>query len=204
MTITELRDTLDGPSPEYIAKQMHAVPDAPVVSREAFILERCKGKVVLDIGASGPMHAAIKEVASKVYGIDRPDGAEWTFDETDYGERWLMDLDAKGGWIPKRDDVEVISCGEVIEHLSNPGMFLESLKHAYTGIPVIITVPNAFAEVGRKHLERGTECVNLDHVAYYSYRTLRELLRRAGYGIKEFYWYRGRPRFSEGLIVVTE
>jgi hypothetical protein len=53
-------------------------------------------------------------------------------------------------------------------------------------------------------MEAGTENVNVDHVAWYSWRTLKTLLDRYGYPIREFYWYKGRPRFAEGIIVVTE
>jgi hypothetical protein len=68
----------------------------------------------------------------------------------------------------------------------------------------VITVPNAFAQAGRSHMLRGVENVNVDHVAWYSHRTLKTLLERVGYDIKEFHWYRGVPYLAEGLIVVTE
>lgn len=193
-TIAELRETLSGPSPAYRAKQLHPVPDAPVVSREAFILERCKGKVVLDIGASGPLHDGIKQVAAKCYGIDRE--ASDGIDAINLDSVHPMSFDGV------RRGVEIVICGEVLEHLSNPGNFLSWLREQYS-VPVIITVPNAFSDVCRKWMEEGTENVNVEHVAYYSYHTLKELLRRAGCQIKEHYWYKGRPRFAEGLIVVV-
>lgn len=183
-------------------KQLHAVPDAPVVQRETFILERCRDKVVLDIGASGPMHDGIVKVAKFCYGID---AARETL-EAEQGPNWhneYMDLDEFDAQIPRWWDVEIVVCGEVIEHLSNPGFFLERLREAYK-CQTIITVPNAFAEAGRKSLERGVENVNREHVAYYSYQTLKELVTRHGYSIVDFAWYNGRPKFSEGLIFVVE
>jgi 2-polyprenyl-3-methyl-5-hydroxy-6-metoxy-1,4-benzoquinol methylase len=190
---SHLRETSKPVSPEYAAKMLHAVPDAEVVDRAKFILERCKGQVVLDVGASGPMHEAIVNVAAKVYGIDRQDG------DGVVG----IDLDDYHAALPVFSDVTRIVCGEVLEHLSNPGWFLKRLREAYR-CETIITVPNAFAEAGRGQLKRGTEVVNIDHVSWLSYTTLRTLLQRHGYEIKNFWWYNGQPYTAEGLIVVTE
>lgn len=203
-TIAELRNSLSGPSEEYRRKQLHAVPEAKVVNREEFILSRVAGKVVLDIGASGRMHEAICKAARFTYGIDRPCGKPWGQSDVVLGGRcniYLdLDLDER---LPRYDEVEIIVCGEVIEHLSNPGWFLKRLRGGYR-CPVIITVPNAFCDSGRRQLEGGIENVNSDHVAYYSFHTLSELVRREGYKIREHYWYNGRPRFAEGLIFVVE
>jgi hypothetical protein len=105
---------------------------------------------------------------------------------------------------PRFDNVELIICGEVLEHLSNPGYFLMFMRKTYPTIPVIFTVPNAFNEAGFDWLlRRGRENVNADHVCYYSYATIKELLRRAGYTIRRFAWYRGKPYVAEGLIVLA-
>jgi hypothetical protein len=48
------------------------------------------------------------------------------------------------------------------------------------------------------------ENVNIDHVAWYSPRTLRTLLERARWNITEFAWYGGDPGVAEGLIAVAE
>lgn len=195
-TLAELRNSLDGPPPSYARKQLHPVPAFPVVDREKFILARCKGKVVLDIGASGWLHKALCKTAAKCYGIDKEPG------EGIVG----IDLDGLYGGcerLPFWADVELVVCGEVIEHLSNPGAFLRALR-AYN-CPVIVTVPNAMMDVGRRWLESdSTENVNIDHVAYYSWRTLKTLLERYRYVVKEWYWYKGRPLFAEGLIAVAE
>lgn len=204
-TIAEIRNSLGGPSTEYRAKQLHAVPESPVVQREPFILERCAGKVVLDIGASGPMHESIVRVASKCYGIEKPGGPGMS-DVVRGDTIEFIDLDDYHQILPIFSGVEIIICGEVLEHLSNPGWFLTRLRKAYN-CPLIITVPNAFGEAGRRSLERGIENCNIDHIAWHSHRTIKTLLNRHGYGIIEFYWYGRngqRPKFSEGLIVVTE
>lgn len=192
-TIDQIRNSLGNPTadPAYRAKQMHEVPPAPSIGREAFILERAAGKRVLDIGASGPMAEAIRGVVKEYWGIDR---------EASPGV-FAINLDSPHAILPNRL-IDLVICGEVIEHLSNPGLFLGKLIELYPDVPVIVTVPNAYSEVGARWMEKGTENVNLDHVAYYSWTTLKTLVERVGYRISEFFWYGGRSRFSEGMIAV--
>lgn len=209
-TIESLREALGGPQrkardPAYVAKMMHPVPDAVVIDRAEFILSRAAGKVVLDIGASGPMHEAIVRVAKAVYGIDRPPpGCVSGGDPVTVGTevRYGLDLDHYQTPLPAPDGVELVVCGEVIEHLSNPGWLLDRLRLNFPGVPVVITVPNAFTDIGRKSLDGDVEQVNADHCYYFSWRTLKTLVGRAGYTVREFYWYNGRPNFAEGLIFV--
>ena len=197
-TIDALRESLAQPphrTPEYAARMLHNVPEAAVVDRAKFLLERAKGKIVLDVGASGPMHEGLVQVAAKCHGIDR-DGA---------GDVLNLDLDDVTAALPEFPGVELIVCGEILEHLGNPSWFLTRLRKAYPGVPVIVTAPNAFSEIARRHMEGGTENVNHDHCSWYSWKTLKTLAERAGYTAREFYWYgAGRPGFTEGLIFVLE
>lgn len=195
-------------SAAYAERMLHQIPDAPVVDREQFILEHCTGKRVLEFGASGPLHEAIVNVASFAFGVDRQPNeiAEQATSCTDspHGIVVGFDLDdvTKSGLPGLAPDV--IVCGEVIEHLSNPGWFLTRLRKQFAGVPTIITVPNAFCAAGKGHMARGIENVNVDHVAWYSFRTLKTLLGRAGYTDFSFAWYRGQPLTAEGLVVLCE
>jgi hypothetical protein len=198
-SIAELRSQLGArqPSPSTVAyaeKMLHKVPSAPVLDRAKFILEQCRGKRVLEFGASGPMHDAIRTVVTETLGVDRV-AAEGVvgFDLDDVSQETLPSFNA-----------EIIVCGELLEHLSNPGWFLTRLRRQYPSVPVIITVPNAYCSAGGHHISKGVENVNRDHVAWYSYRTLMTLLERVGYTTNVFAWYNGRPHTAEGLIVVTE
>lgn len=200
-TIDALRESLarpthKGKSPEYVAKMMHQVPKGTVVDRAAFILERCKGKRVLELGASGKLHEAIVEVACRVFGIDR--------ESSDGVIGFDLDDVTQPSIGPAHEfDPEVIVCGEVLEHLGNPGWLLTRLRWQFPAVPLIVSVPNAFTEVGATYMASGIENCNIDHVCWYSYRTLRTLLERANYEIDQVCWYHGEPWTAEGLIVVA-
>jgi hypothetical protein len=158
-----------------------------------FILERVRDKVVLDVGGTGPMHDRIKEIASYVYTIDVV--------PSDDPNSFVLDLDECTELPPVA--VDLVVCGEVLEHLGNPLHFLKLLNKTYP-VPVLVTVPNAFGYAGMRQVEHSArENVNLEHVAYYSYWTLKRLLTKAGFVISEFYWYGGPPRLSEGMIALV-
>lgn len=206
-TIEDLRSQLGGgfvPTPEYRAKQLHPLPKAETVDREKFILKHCQGKRVLEFGASGKLHEAIKGVAASVLGVDRQSGdGILGFDLDDVSESqlpWSVDEGGSDNLL----NPDIIICGEVLEHLGNPLHFLTRLKKQYAGVPVILTVPNAYAAGSAKWLAQGIENVNADHVAWYSPKTLSVLLTRAGYTVGGLFYYNGQGPTAEGLVVVTE
>lgn len=195
-SIDDLRSHL-GVSPArqaYADKMLHPFPDGLVVKRNDFIVERCTGKRVMDFGASGLLHTKIQAVASEYMGVDR---------EASPGVI-AFDLDEVGqNTLPWSTDAEVAVCGEVLEHLTNPGWFLHRLR-LYSRVPTIITVPNALGEAFYQHRKRGLENVNIDHVAWYSPRTLKTLLDRYAFTIREFAYYNGSGPDAEGLIAVVD
>lgn len=197
-TLDDLSDELQEMgthSAEYWTKQVHRVPESKTVDRTGYLIKQVTGKTMLHVGCTGPLDVALRKAAKKCYGIDqqalnRPDFHQCNLDALAYED------------LPQYPDVELVICGEVLEHLSNPGFFLISIREACPGIPVIFTVPNAMCPAGAEWLlKRGRENVNADHVSYYSYTTIKTLLTRAGYAITEHFWYGGKPYISEGLIV---
>jgi hypothetical protein len=204
MTLDAIKDSLSqyrDHTPEYQDRMIHDVPDTAVIDRRAFILEKCMDKIVLDIGCSGPLHLEIQKVAKKTYGLDKVKCDVPNFFEIDIdalGKEWFMSL--------SKENFDIIICGEVVEHLSNPGLFLEGLYSFKC--PKIFTVPNAFGGFSAHWIKQNKENVNKEHVAYYTYTTFSTLLKRYNYKIDEFYWYDNpsqvqRQGFNEGLVFLT-
>jgi hypothetical protein len=197
MSIATLQNEIAGMvhNSAYERKMMHRIPAAISVDRIQAVLAACRGKIALDIGCAGSqLHEAIKQVAVRVYGVDR-EGIDG-----DAKDLFKCDLDRQDP--PTLDDVDIVICGEIIEHLSNPGFFLDRI-HWYK-CPILFTVPNAFSEIGRGQILKGTENVNIDHVAWYSWRTFRTLIERHGFQIDGFWWYGGDPLTSEGLLFLVK
>jgi len=177
---------------------MHRIPDAPVVERELFIVKRCKGKRVVNFGSSsGPLHGLLKRVATGLTGVDKAGDPDVK-----------IDLDDEHYNLQALPAAQVYVCGEILEHLLAPGFFLRRLhwhmQHkGLEGAELIVTVPNAMGFIASPAARQGIENCNKDHVAWYSYRTIKTLLEKTGFEIREFAWYHGKPVFAEGLVVVA-
>lgn len=138
--------------------------------------------VILDVGFWGQgvsienpnwPHRLLLNRANNVYGLDL------TFDASllDNPERYFL-MSAESFSIPITFDL--IFAGDLIEHLSNPGLFLQTAKtHLKPGGRIILTTPNAFnlfTIAGKlMHFE---PVVNPDHTCYFNYKTIRVLLEK--------------------------
>lgn len=181
-------------TPEYWDKQVHRLPEAPSVERVPWLLKRLAGKTVLHVGCAGPLHVALRKVCTRVYGIDQAPAR--------YPEDVVLDIEAAE--LPMYTDVEVVLLAEVLEHLVAPGVLLWQVREHYPACELVVTVPNCYSAAAQAWIRKGLECVNSDHVAWYSPQTLRVLLQKCGYTVNEFYWYGGQPRTSEGIIAVAQ
>lgn len=186
--------TLGHLDPGYVTKQLHRIPAAPVVDRVAYIVERCQGKRVLNLGcASGTLHSEINKVSKAIYGVDILQGiSTWMVCDLDRHPEQILPSCAELG-------IDIIVAGETLEHLANPGNLLEVLR--VIGAPLLVSVPNAFSDAGRHWLLRGYENVHRDHFAWYSWHTLKALLERSHFQVTDCLWYNGHPYTAEGLIM---
>lgn len=184
-----------GMTPEWAAKMLHFVPDLPLVKdRLAYLVEKARGRAVLDLGASGPLSQALHQVAAQYWAVDSPTLPPWATQGA------VLDLDVAPDALPRYAAVDLVLAGEVLEHLANPGRCLAALAVAYPDRETWITVPSASAY---QLLDGTHEMVNGAHVAWYSYTTLSTLLTRYGYPVELARWYGGIPHQAEGLIVRT-
>ena len=199
-------DAMRGYDADWYEKMMHRIPMVASVNRVQYILDHCVGKRVLHLGCNWPvgyLHKSIAVVAHKLYGVDIsvPDG----LDDDSLCVHANLDsyIEVHGLTESLKDqNIELILCAEILEHLGNPGNLLNRLKDLQCSI--LITVPNAFSRAGYYHATSGAvEAVNPEHVAYYSYHTLKVLVERYGYSIQDFKWYNGQPGTAEGLIMVV-
>jgi len=81
---------------------------------------------------------------------------------------------------------DVIVAGDLIEHLDNPGGFLESVKTHLTPEGILaISTPNPFWWKTYLHvLIKGNSCPHPEHTCWYCEQTLIQLLNRHGYCVE--------------------
>lgn len=177
-----------------------------LVQRIELIKRLSAGKKVLHLGCTNwpytkeaiekdvLLHFELEKIASELYGFD--------FDQEgldilkEHGTTNLFRADAEN-----LDDVEldetfdVIVAGEMIEHLNNPGRFLQGIQRFMNpDTQLVITTINAYSALRFLiYAFRGkgghNEPVHPDHVYYFSYKTLTLLLERANLSVKDFYFY---------------
>lgn len=148
-----------------------------------------KDDIVLDVGFWGQgvkiddknwAHNLIIGRAGEVHGLDLDFDMARLEPKENYRKQNAEDFNYKIKF-------DIIFIGDLIEHLSNPGLFLQSCRRNLKddGV-IIITTPNCynlFNLAGK--LSREEPIVNNDHVCYFNSRTLSRLLEKNNFTVKE-------------------
>ena len=200
-----------------------AIPRTRVVDRVAELLRICTDKKVLHLGCADVpctlqrgeelLHYKLAKVTSpdKLFGLDISEEGITTLRELGYDNLIVGDV-TKINTELSQLDLDVILAGEIIEHLTNPGLFLVSLMPIMKNkAELIITTPNATSiKAALRALFRRKERVHPDHNNYYSYCTLKHFLERLGFECKDIYFYqegaeRGLWRYLEvGFTIASK
>ena len=89
---------------------------------------------------------------------------------------------------------DLIIAADIIEHLSNPGLFLHScLGQMKPGGELLITTVNTFGIIRFLKALLFYESVHPDHTAYYSHKTLSQLLESNGFSVISCGYYAAEP-----------
>ncbi len=156
--------------------------------RELIEKEIDSTEAVLDVGFLGQgvtrgdhnwPHQLIKNRTKDTYGLDLeiPQGK-------DFPENRYFEGSAESFNLPISPDI--IFAGDLIEHLSNPGLFLgSSSKHLKPNGKLIITTPNCFSLFNlAEKLTKTEPTVNKDHTCYFNLKTLTQLLNKNGWQVE--------------------
>ncbi len=156
----------------------------------------CRNKVVLDIGCvdhkalteKNPfwLHKLIQSVAKEVTGVDMAKEEVKKLSSKGYN---IVAGNAETFKLNKKFDV--IVAGELIEHVSNAGLFIENIKkHLKTDGKIALSTPNAFGiRTVLRNLLFGKIIPNKNHSCYYDYYTLKQLAERFDLKILSVYYY---------------
>ena len=140
-----------------------------------------KTDVVLDVGFYGQgvletdpnwVHGILKKQAAEVWGVDLEFGV------LPGPAAQYLKASAENFDFPVKFDV--IFAGDLIEHLSNPGLFLDSCyRNLKDDGRLILTTPNCFNLYNlAEKLSKFEPTVNSDHTCYFNTKTLKKLLAK--------------------------
>ncbi len=177
-----------------------------MVDRVTFIKEQCQGKKVLHLGCTNYpytaeslknndlLHFRLAEISGELYGFDFDRKGLDILSESGIKNLYHADLE-KLDEVDLDETFDVIVAGEMIEHLSNPGLFLRGIKRFMNKeTKLVITTVNAYGALRFFiYALRGkggiNEPVHPDHVFYYSYATLNLLVQRENLAVEKFCFY---------------
>jgi len=181
----------------------HKINMSRVVScRDAYLRELVTGKKVVHLGcADSPftrvkfekeelLHEKLFQSAAKLVGVDvdkeaidflRSVRPQWNLVSADIQESTIYGI---------ADDCDIVLFPEVIEHLSNPGLFLDSLvKRMDKSATLVITTPNILSWRTMLRALGGKETLHQDHVLAFTPSTITQLLARHGFAVSDMLGY---------------
>lgn len=177
------------------ARTLRAAWREPVPDRGEFIVGRCAGRRVLDIGCvahdvermKSPqwLHGRVAAAASSCLGVDvLPEGVAHMV-EAGY-EVIAHDLTMGPGPLAGANPFDVIVAGELIEHVPSLDMLFTAARDLLaTDGELIITTPNPWAPHRVAAGQRGDCWENADHILFAFPSGIAELAERHGLVLSE-------------------
>lgn len=209
------------------------------LSKDEFLINAARGRRVLHLGCIGftdllaadrvklakqSLHWKLSQVADVV-------GVDYSIEVVKEYARLGVFTNIVPGNVerlpdsPLKGTFDVVIAGDIIEHLSNPGMMLDGIRvFCAEDTRVVLTTPNAFGLPNYGRFLLGGFKEGQEHVLSFNATTLSQLLNRHGYTVTrletcfqrrsaESYGLRFRigqralalaPRFGGTLLVVAK
>jgi hypothetical protein len=192
------------------------LPRARAVDRDEYLLGAAAGRTVTHVGFAGPgprpggrwLHARLADVAASVVGVDREPVAVAAAHAAGYEAHHVDCADpgavSRAGIRP----AQLLLVADVLEQVDDVGALLEGLRRlvAPDGV-MIMTTANACRLLNVLHALGGRELAQPDQVAWYSWRTLLNVLERHSWWVVGFNTYQApswRGGGITGLAVAAE
>ena len=180
---------------EYSQHEMiHKLPHAEMVDRFAYLRDLCAGRRVIHVGfvdmgcaqlntQSGVwLHEHLDRTARELVGIDLDTAGVENAKERGYEAYAIDACDAAAVAAAGIAPAEVVVAGEVIEHLDDPGSFLQGVHNLVApGGILVVTTPNAAGLFNSIAVLGNMEVNHPDHVVLFTCRTLDAMLMRHGW-----------------------
>jgi 2-polyprenyl-3-methyl-5-hydroxy-6-metoxy-1,4-benzoquinol methylase len=177
------------------------------VDRNSFLIERARNKTVLHLGCADEhavglklrkhahLHAQLAAVTKELWGVDASGEALSELRLAGFSNLIRADVE-------RLDEIDalhnqhfdVVIAGELIEHIFNPGLFLKACRRLCSAnTELILTTPNALVYSQTLFALLNREAIHPDHTLMWSPATLKNLVVRSGFAVKEVWVYGGTP-----------
>ncbi len=170
------------------------------LSKNRSIIYRSRGNRVLHLGCIGftdletaeriilakkTLHWSLSQIADVI-------GVDYSKEEIEEYKRLGIFDNIINGNVEKLDQLnltgkfDVIVAGDIIEHISNPGLMLEGLKRFCNyNTQIVLTTPNAFGLANYIRYMLGRFKEGREHVMTFNIHNMENLLSRYNYTIEE-------------------
>ncbi len=170
------------------------------ISKHELIINRCAGRKVLHLGCVGnndsdtshKVNASPSSLHVKLSAVAEVTGVDISADAIGEYKRLGICHNILPGDVEKLSEVgltaeyDVVVIGDLIEHLSNPGMMLNGVRELCNpGTTVILTTPHAFGLAPFLRHATGRFREGLQHVMTFNNQNLANLVHRHGFEIVE-------------------
>lgn len=155
------------------------------------ILKWVSGPKVLDVGCTSHrieidspywLHGCLRKKFPSVVGIDVSEENIKVLSAAGFSNLYAQSAET----FSLSEKFDTIVAGELIEHLANPGLFLErSRQHLKADGKLVLTTPNPFS-LGTSiyaFLKFPKTCHNPEHTCWFCLRTMNELASRSGFTV---------------------
>jgi hypothetical protein len=172
------------------------LPRTRAVDRERFLVRSAGGRRIIHVGFCDFetrerfglwLHGRLSKSARQLVGIDVDvAGVEQAVAEgfEAYAADCTVPEDVRK---LNLEPAEIVIAGEVIEHVDDPGGFLDAMH--LLGDRLIVTTPNAASLLNVVGALRHMELIHPDHVSWFSAYTLTNLMRRHGWHVESMLAY---------------
>ncbi len=180
---------------ENVKAYLNTVHLGPYPGTESFLEEYVKGRTVLDIGVvehdlsfvnrPGWKHKQLKELASKIVGVDVVEEAVSYLNQIGFDVR-LCDATSN---IDLGDRFDTVFVGDVIEHVNNPVKLLQfAARHLKEEGRIVVTTPCPFWWQNISLMVKNQTYIgNVDHISWITPINALELSFRANLRLDHYY-----------------
>lgn len=137
------------------------------------------------------LHGRLCSITKRCIGLDiNKEGIEYLKKDLGYNDVFCENIvtSTNINKVIENERWDYIVLGEILEHVDNPHLFLQSIRDKFRENVrgIILTVPNAFCFDNMSNSLKGTECINSDHRYWFSVYTLSKLLVLLGYKVEKY------------------